>query len=124
MHNKKRQNKKKYKKINLLYANPQGILGKIPSLISTAKATDAHIIGLAETKLGRVTPDTPGYTWKNKPRASNGGGVALLVREDVKHLVKEVSELEDQNQEIIWIELKNGRQINIHRRILWTAREV
>ena len=84
-------------------------MGKIPSLMSAAKATEAHIIGLAETKLGRIAPDTPGYIWRNGPRATNGGGVALLIREDIVHMTKDVEGLEDQNQEIKWTELTSGR---------------
>ena len=51
-------------KINIIYVKPQGITGKINSLAAVAKASDAQVIGLAETKLG--TPPryqgTPGIT--------------------------------------------------------------
>ena len=42
---------KKQNKINILYSNPRGIMGKMTSLTSVAQATESHIIGLAETKL-------------------------------------------------------------------------
>ena len=107
---KKRKNKKKTKNINLLYVNPDGITGKITSLISTAQATNAHIIGLAETKLGKTHPIVQGYEWINKPRKGRtGGGVAMLIREDIYHLTEPVEDLEDQNQEILWVKIEAKR---------------
>ena len=80
------------------------------SLISAAQATNAHIIGLAETKLGKIQPLIPGYKWTSKPRdLRSGGGVALLVREDIQHLTKPVEDLEDHDQEIVWVKLEQGR---------------
>ena len=84
-----------------------GISGKISSLTSVATACDAHIIGLAETKLGRVPPVLPGYSWYNKPRKPGSGGVAILVRNDIKHMTEQVQGMEDHDQEILWIKIKN-----------------
>ena len=84
-------------------------MGKVCSLMSVAKANDSHIIALTETKIGKITPDTPGYHWVNGPRDLNGGGVALLIREDIQHLIKKPPELEDQDQEIKWIEYTSGK---------------
>ena len=106
----KKSKNKKQKNINLLYANPDGITGKITSLISAAQATNAHIIGLAETKVGKTHPIIQGYEWINKPRKNrSGGGVALLIREDIYHLTKKVEDLEDYDQEIVWIQIENAR---------------
>lgn len=74
--------------------------------MSAAKSTDAHIIALTETKLGKITPNTPGYSWVNGPRDPKGGGVALLIRDDISHMINKPPDLEDQDQEIKWIELK------------------
>ena len=104
-----KKNNKKQKKINLLYANADGITGKITSLISAARATDAHIIGLAETKVSKTHPVVEGYEWVNKPRKNRrGGGVALLIREDIFHLIEVVENLEDHDQEIAWIKFKHA----------------
>ena len=103
-HNKKTKKRKKHKKINILYTNPDGITGKTSSLRTAAQSANAHIIGLAETKLGPISPDVPGYKWVNEYRKANGGGVAILMREDIKHLTKPVSGLEDHDQEIVWRE--------------------
>ena len=79
--------------------------------MTAAKTTDAHIIAITETKIGKTPPNTPGYYWYNKHRKSNGGGIALLVREDIIHLVKKIpeDELENQDQEIMWIEASCGK---------------
>ena len=85
-------------------------MGKVTSLVSVAQTTNAHIIGLAETKLGKTHPKVQGYEWKHKPRTTkSGGGVAILIREDIYHMTEEVKDLEDQDQEIIWIKIDNGR---------------
>ena len=109
--NQRKNNKtKKQKNINILYTNPDGITGKITSLISAAQASNAHIIGLAETKLGKTHPAISGYQWVNKPRINRtGGGVALLIRDDIHHLTEVVDNLEDQDQEIIWIKIEANR---------------
>ena len=102
---KRKKINKKQKNINLLYANPCGISGKISSLTTVAQSNESHIIALAETKLGNTPPVVAGYTWYNKPRKLGSGGVALLVRDDIKHMTKLVQEIEDYDQEILWIEI-------------------
>ena len=98
------------KNVNIIYANPAGITGKITSLVSLAQTTDAQIIALAETKMGKQCPRVQGYTWINKPRRERkGGGVALLIREDITHLVEPVDNTEDSDQEICWAKLKSGK---------------
>ena len=72
--------------------------------------TDAQIIALAETKMGKHCPRVQGYTWINKPRKDRkGGGVALLIRDDIIHLIKPIEETECSDQEICWAKLKSGR---------------
>ena len=51
-----------------------------------------------------------GYRWINKNRQTRGGGVALLIREDINHLIKTVDNLEDHDQEILWTELTHGKE--------------
>ena len=104
-HKKRKGKNKKKKYINLIYANPQGITGKITSLIAIAQATDAKIIALAETKLNKTTPLVSGYSWINKPRRSDGGGVAFLIRNDIEKNIEKIENLEDHDQEILWIRL-------------------
>ena len=47
--------------------------------------------------------------YKNRPNRE-GGGVALLIREDIVDLIKEVTDVEDYNQEILWIQTKEKRR--------------
>ena len=96
-----------------MYVNPQGITGKINSLAAVAKASNAQVIGLAETKLGKTPPRVPGYNWYNKPRKPGSGGVAILVREDIKHMTERIEDMEDHEQEIIWIRIKNKTPVDI-----------
>ena len=96
-----------------MYVNPQGITGKINSLAAVAKASNAQVIGLAETKLGKTPPRVPGYNWYNKPRKHGSGGVAILVREDIKHMTERIEDMEDHEQEIIWIRIKNKTPVDI-----------
>ena len=103
---KQKRKKKGNKNINIMYANPMGITGKINSLIAVAQTSKAHIIGLAETKLGKTTPSVPGYSWVNKPKKTGSGGVAILIRDDIKHMAEQVEGLEDQDQEIVWVKIK------------------
>ena len=102
--------KKRKNKLKILYTNPAGITGKINSLSATAQATGAHLIGLAETKLGKITPEVDGYKWINHPNKPGAGGVAFLVRKDMLHIIEkqEVENLENQDQQIRWIEINNG----------------
>ena len=88
-----------------MYTNPDGITGKIASLTTAIQSANPHIVGLAETKLGPIAPVTQGYTWINKNRKGKGGGVALMIRDDIKNKIKQVHDLEDQDQEVAWIEL-------------------
>ena len=121
--NKKQKKKNKVNKsINIMYANPMGITGKINSLIAVAKASESHIIGLAETKLGKTTPAVPGFSWVNKPQKTGSGGVAFLVRDDIKHMVEQVEGLEDHEQEIIWVKLKVS-QAPVHIGVFYGPQE-
>ena len=52
---------------------------------------------------------TPG---KPKIDASKqGGGVAIITKQNLNNITNKVTDIEDQDQEIIWIEIKQGRQI-------------
>ena len=49
--------------------------------------------------------------WINKPRNNrNGGGVAILIRNDILPITQRVENLEDQEQEIIWVKIDNGKK--------------
>ena len=76
-------------------------------MIAAANTTDSHIIAIAETKLNSIPPKAPGYTWITKNRQhQTGGGVALLIRDDIKNVASIVTDIEEHEQEICWVELK------------------
>ena len=70
-----------------------------------------HIITLAETKLQSKPPILKNYSWLTKNRQNReGGGVAILIRNDIAPKTTKVTNIEDQNQEILWIEIKNHKK--------------
>ena len=99
------------KNCNILYANANGITGKMDSLKIAAKLHNAHIITITETKTITEPPKLDGYKWIPKSRKGRlGGGVAMAVRQDIANNVKEVPDLEDQNQEVLWTQVSHGTQ--------------
>lgn len=94
-----------------MYTNPNGITGKIQSLESIAQITKPHIITLAETKLKQNTPQLNNYTWITRNRTQReGGGVAILIRNDIKQRTKIVTDIENNDQEVLWIEFQTNNQ--------------
>ena len=103
------------KKINIMYANINGAIRKAKSLTTAAHTNNSHIITLAETKITTHPPKITGYSWHTKNRNHNqGGGVANLIRDDVKHTCQQVTDLEDQDQDICRIKMQiNNSAIHI-----------
>ena len=98
-----------------MYANINGAIGKAKSLTTAAQTNNSHIITLAETKITPHPPKITGYSWHTKNRNHNqGGGVAIIIRDDLKHTCQQVTDLEDQNQDICWIKMQtNNSAIHI-----------
>ena len=119
--NRKREKKKKenHNQIRILYANVNGVRGKIISLQAAADSQNSHIVAITETK--GTPPALEGYApWYHRLRSEgDGGGVAITVRNDINQNTQLVDDLENNNnQEIIWI------QINLNRRNkIWWSRE-
>jgi hypothetical protein len=68
------------------------------------KAVECDVVMLSETK--GHPPLIAGYTWYSKTRETmKGGGVAIGVKNDVAKYATRVKNLEDQQQEIVWVEL-------------------
>ncbi len=84
-------------------------MSKVTSLKNVALAQEAHIIGITETTTINP-PKLEGYEWFHKTRTENGGGVGLLIKQDLIKYVQLVENMEDTNQEIKWIQLKNGNR--------------
>ena len=114
-HGKKRNRKKgksknKIKNLRIMYVNVNGIKDKVISLQSTAAAYDAHIIAVTETK--QIPPQLKGYgKWKSKERKNKGGGgVAIAARSDINAKITKIDNLEDDDQDVVWVELKKSQK--------------
>ena len=100
--------------LNVLYANANGIRDKMVSIQSAAEEYDAHIVAITETKIN--PPKLQGYgKWKSKERKQRaGGGVAITARNDINNKVTKVTNLEDDEQEVVWVELKKNMKDKIY----------
>ena len=100
---KRKTRKNKTVEITILYANINGVKSKIRSLVSAVEASNCDIVMITETK-GRP-PQMDGFKWYHKERTNTtGGGVAIAIKNEMAKYTGEVKDIEDQNQEIIWIE--------------------
>ena len=95
--------------MKIMYANANGITGKIDSLKTATKTHNSHIITITETKIQGDMPKLEGYEWISKNRTGKeGGGIAIAVRNDLTNNVTRVDQ--DQDQEVIWVEIRSGPQ--------------
>ena len=95
--------------IRLLYANANGILTKVESLNIAINNFQPDICSITETKLTTSPPNITNYAWEYKNRNNrNGGGVAQLIKNDLVKNTCRTQNIEDQNQEILWTQIKNG----------------
>ena len=89
--------------MKMMYANINGATGKVTSPITAAQTCNSHIITLSETKLTSLPPQMEGYSWITQNRTQNkGGGTGILIRNDIIHTCQQVTDLEDQNQDVCW----------------------
>ena len=92
--------------IKILYANANGITGKTTSLKSILKETQSDIAVIVETKT-KKPPNIDGYIWYHKHRPTKtGGGVGILVKQQLYHNTQEVPNYNEENQELIWIRIQ------------------
>ena len=105
----KKHPKKKDRRMKIMYANANGITGKIDNLKTAAKTHNSHVIAITETKIQGDMPKLEGYEWISKNRTGKeGGGIAIAVRNDLTNNATLVDDLEDQDQEVIWVEIRSG----------------
>ena len=93
-----------------MYVNIRGIKGKRSSLIETLHSENPHIFLLTETLLPtNKGVNIDGYTFYGRARPNGkGGGTAILVRNDVKHLT--TPHVSERDLEIIWIAIKRREE--------------
>ena len=108
---KNKKPKPDFEQLKILYTNANGITGKINSLTTAMNEYECNVACITETKLGGQPPNIPGYTWETRNRINKqGGGVAIITKQNLNNHTNRVTEIEDQNQEILWIELKQAKQ--------------
>ena len=90
----------------LFHVNTCSLLPKIPELRALAEKYYIHLMSINETHLDETVNDfeleIPGFVIYRNDRNRHGGGVALYVRDDVKH--KPRKDLTIPGLESVWIE--------------------
>ena len=84
--------------------------GKKNSLINILNDTKPHLFLLTETQMrANINEKISDYTLFSKIREDkNGGGVAILVRDDIKDIV--TPHIPDRNIELIWIFIQRKKK--------------
>ena len=97
-----------------MYVNINEIKDKIKSPELTAQTCKAHILAVVETK--QIPPRIEGFgNWNHKERKNKGGGgVAIAARGDINQNIIKVENLEDENQDVVWMEFKKSRKDSIY----------
>ena len=99
----RRKKRRPMAELKIIYTNINGIAGKISSLETVMKSEESDIALITETK--GHPPKMQGYEWFHRERmGKKGGGVAIAVKNDIARYTKRVTDIEDQDQEVIWIE--------------------
>ena len=86
----------------ILYTNIRGFRGKKHSLIEILEDTQPHLFLLTETQMrSNISEKIDGYTLFSRVRdQKNGGGVAILVRDDIRNII--TPQVPERNIELIW----------------------
>ena len=114
--------KKQMTNFRVLYSNINGLKSKVTSLLTIIEEQQPTVIALVETKLGQTEDfEVPGYVTKKMNRDENGGGVMILVKEELKNIIVEVDEKKEVG-EAKWISIDNGRN-RIRLGILYAPQE-
>ena len=121
--NKKRSKLKPIDNIKVLYANVNGIKDKITSLQSAAEEYEADIVAITESK--QIPPSMEGYEmWKSKERdLREGGGIAITNKKYLSGRITRMENIEDENQEVVWVELKKNRAEKIYIGVYYGKQE-
>ena len=100
------ENQSTKEKWRIMYSNIRGIKSKRNSLTEILHDHDPHLYLLTETQLrSNIGTKFEGYNFYSRKReGKNGGGVGILVRNDV--LNKTAPHISDRNIEMMWVSLK------------------
>lgn len=96
-----------YQNLCLAHLNICGLRHKIPDIHNILTCRQIHVLALTETKLNNKVKDfqlnIPNYRLYRKDRNRKKYGVALYIQNHIP--VKQRSDLEEENLEMIWVEL-------------------
>ncbi len=98
----------KNKNMQMAVINIRGMKGKVKSLESLLTSEKIGIAIISETHLqNKETAHVKGYTWTGKNRTkTQGGGVGILIRNDLTGITVSEETPEDEEVEIKWVQLK------------------
>lgn len=96
-----------YQNLCLAHLNICGLRHKIPDIHNILTCRQIHVLALTETKLNNKVKDFQlnirNYRLYRKDRNRKKYGVALYIQNHIP--VKQRSDLEEENLEMIWVEL-------------------
>ena len=94
----------------IIYANVRGLKSKLSSLAAILSEKQPQLCLMTETQLRSNTGvNIPGYTFFGRKRENkNGGGVGILVRNDIRqHTAAHYS---DHDLEILWVSIRRRKK--------------
>ena len=96
-------------KWKFMYVNIRGAKGKRTSLIELLDSEKPHLFLLTETLLPtNANIQITGYTFFGKARLNKkGGGIAILVRNDIKNVI--IPHISERNIEMIWVSIRRKK---------------
>ena len=113
MHQKKKEKgKNSIDKIRLLTVNIRGTNSKVESLRSAILTYQPDIVCIQESMLDQTrTPIIEGYKWAIKQRQNKqGGGVAILINNNIQQITRMKQEEPDNEEEIQWLTIKTKKE--------------
>ncbi|MCH2406130.1 MAG: endonuclease/exonuclease/phosphatase family protein [Nitrosopumilus sp.] len=93
-----------------MFDNVRGVKSKLNSIRNIIEEEKPTIIGLVETKLDEEDIiEIEGYEIRRRERKTEGGGVLIAYREEIKNIINVVREVEE-DCEMLWMKINN--QVN------------
>ena len=109
------------KSFKIYLNNVRGIKSKEASYNEIIEHVNPHIIGLVETHLGKEVIETNGYSYIYNNNKKGKGGIAIGVKSNMLHLIKELKR-STKEYETMWIIISNNK-VKIRIGILYAPQE-
>ena len=114
--------KQQFTDFKLIYSNINHAKSKIESLKRIIDDEKPAVVALVETKLAKnETIDIEGYENRKMNRDEHGGGIMILIKKKLDHIVVEV-EKNSEVGESMWVTISNGRT-NIRMGLIYAPQE-